>query len=429
MSSLDQHVIASPFVKGRQHQLKFQLILSEASQLFNWQGSRATTLADIAGTMNLTKTCLYYYVRNKEDLVHKCYVASCDMWLRRAVEANAQKGSGLDKIIFMIGGHLQQYAATVRDESPHFALLTEVSSLNDECRQDIVKRWSEIFVLCQSMVEEGIEQGVIADLDPSVVALAIFSIIQWFPVWMNRKHAANASSVMASVLSLVTNGLASEPHEFEDIDFPAIGEIDADSFNREIQNHNKREAFYRVGSAHFNQKGYKGTSLDEIASSLDVTKGAFYYHIKNKEELLYQCFNRTLDLEGGLLSEAGEVGKAGLKKVELSLRYLFHIQFSDQGPLIRYRALPSLGQDHRKRVLKATKENSDKLGAYIRQGLIDGTVRNIDPEITQNMLSGAVEASPELADWLPDLRGKDLSSDYFYLFINGLSNKSTYYIK
>ena len=158
MSSLDQHVIASPFVKGRQHQLKFQLILSEASQLFNWQGSRATTLADIAGTMNLTKTCLYYYVRNKEDLVHKCYVASCDMWLRRAVEANAQKGSGLDKIIFMIGGHLQQYAATVRDESPHFALLTEVSSLNDGCRQDIVKRWSEIFVLCQSMVEEGSEQ-------------------------------------------------------------------------------------------------------------------------------------------------------------------------------------------------------------------------------------------------------------------------------
>ena len=184
-----------------------------------------------------------------------------------------------------------------------------------------------------------------------------------------------------------------------------------------------------MGSAHFNQKGYKGTSLDEIASSLDVTKGAFYYHIKNKEELLYQCFNRTLDLEGGLLSEAGEVGKTGLKKVELSLRYLFHTQFSDQGPLIRYRALPSLGQDHRKRVLKATKENSEKLGAYIRQGLIDGTVRNIDSEITQNMLSGAVEASPELADWLPDLRGKDLSSDYFYLFINGLSSKPTPYIK
>ena len=61
--------VASPFSKGRQHQLKFQSILSEAAQLFNWQGSRATTLADIAGSMNLTKTCVYYYVKTKQDLV------------------------------------------------------------------------------------------------------------------------------------------------------------------------------------------------------------------------------------------------------------------------------------------------------------------------------------------------------------------------
>jgi len=74
-------------------------------------------------------------------------------------------------------------------------------------------------------------------------------------------------------------------------------------------------------------------------------------------------------------------------------------------------------------VLKATKENSEKLGAYIRQGLIDGTVRNIDSEITQNILSGAIEASPDLTDWLPDMDGKELSSEYFYLFINGLSAK------
>ena len=423
MNSLNQHTVTSPFVKGRQHQLKFQLILSEASQLFNWQGSRATTLADIAGTMNLTKTCLYYYVRNKEDLVHKCYVATCDMWLQRAIEANELSGSGLDKIISMIGGHLQQYASTLQDESPHFAMLSEVTSLNDECREDILKRWSEVFVLCRSMVESGVKEGVIADLDPSVATLAIFSIIQWFPVWMNRKHAANASSVMASVLSLVTDGLASEHHVFEEVDFPVLSEINEDSFNRNIQNHNKREAFYRVGSTHFNQKGYKGTSLDEIANSLDVTKGAFYYHIKNKETLLYQCFQRTLQLESNLLSKAREAGKVGLKQIELSLRYLFHIQFSDQGPLIRYRSLPSLDQDHRKMVLKATKENSEKLGAYIRQGLIDGTVRNIDSEITQNILSGAIEASPDLTDWLPDMDGKELSSEYFYLFINGLSAK------
>ena len=71
MNSVISSQVASPFSKGRQHQLKFQAILSEAAQLFNWQGSRATTLADIAGSMKLTKTCVYYYVKTKEDLIYQ----------------------------------------------------------------------------------------------------------------------------------------------------------------------------------------------------------------------------------------------------------------------------------------------------------------------------------------------------------------------
>jgi AcrR family transcriptional regulator len=116
----------SPFIRGRQHQLKFQLILSEAAALFNWQGSRATTLADVAGSLNLTKTCLYYYVNNKQDLVYQCYVASGSVWLGYAQQASQLQGSGLDKISAMV--------------TAHFAMLTEVSSLDEAHREDIFTR-------------------------------------------------------------------------------------------------------------------------------------------------------------------------------------------------------------------------------------------------------------------------------------------------
>jgi len=55
--------------------------------------------------------------------------------------------------------------------------------------------------------------------------------------------------------------------------------------------------------------------------------------------------------------------------------------------------------------------------------LIDGTVHNIDPEITQNMLSGAIEGNPELSEWLPDLKTGDLYLGYFYIFISELPYK------
>ena len=102
------------------------------------------------------------------------------------------------------------------------------------------------------------------------------------------------------------------------------------------------------------------------------------------------------------LNKAGLVQATGLKKIELSLRYLLNVQFSEEGPLIRYRALPSLDEEHRKDILKATKANNKILGTYIAEGFDDGTLRKIDVDIAQNVLSGAVEASPEIwrSGWL-----------------------------
>ncbi|MDG1705930.1 MAG: TetR/AcrR family transcriptional regulator [Porticoccaceae bacterium] len=424
MNSVINSQLVSPFSKGRQHQLKFQAILSEAAQLFNWQGSRATTLADIAGSMQLTKTCVYYYVKTKEDLIYQCYVSSCAMWLDHVQAANQLQGNGIEKIISLVKRHFYQYIDTLQGVGPHYALLSEISALDAEHAEDIVQRWSNIFADCQQMVEQGIDEGLIEDLDPAVIVTGIFSILQWFPVWLNRSHGANPEPVIEGVLDILVNGLSAQKHQFVDIQFPQLSGLQLDSFDREYQSHIKREAFYRVGAIYFNQKGYKGTSLDEIANSLDVTKGAFYYHIKNKEELLYQCFNRSLDVESRLLNKAGASQANGLKKIELSLRYLFNIQFSEQGPLIRYRALPSLDEQHRKAVLKANKNNSKILGTYIDQGFADGTLRPMDVDIAQNVLSGAVEASPELANWIADIRAPEVSAAYFNLFINGLARRS-----
>jgi len=421
MNSLVDKKIASPFSKGHQHQRKFQSILSEAAQLFNWQGSRATTLVDIAGSLKLTKTCVYYYVKTKEDLVYQCYVSSCDMWLDKARQANSLDASGVEKIVQMVREHFNQYIETLNGKAPHFAMLTEVTSLNTDHADDIAQRWDEIFQLCCDMVDQGMAQGLIEKQDSAIVSSAIFSIIQWFPVWLNRTHAANPEPVIDGVLDVLLNGLAAERHQFAAIDFPDLSYLALDSFDPDVQNRMKREAFYRVGSIFFNQKGYKGTSLDEIASSLEVTKGAFYYHIKNKEELLYQCFNRTLDVERLLLAKAGSVQGSGVEKLELALRYLFNVQFSEEGPLIRYRALPSLDQQHRKKILKATSANSEQLGAYIRQGLEDKTLRDTDSSVAQYMLSGAVEASPDLVNKVVDVDSKLLSAAYFQLFMNGLA--------
>lgn len=46
----------------------------------------------------------------------------------------------------------------------------------------------------------------------------------------------------------------------------------------------------------FARNGFGATSLEDIATSLGVTKGALYYHVKNKEEILRLIFLQVLNV-------------------------------------------------------------------------------------------------------------------------------------
>jgi len=54
----------------------------------------------------------------------------------------------------------------------------------------------------------------------------------------------------------------------------------------------------------FATHGFQGTSIDRIARSAGVTKGAIYYHFRDKEQLLFETArNRILEFEARVLAE------------------------------------------------------------------------------------------------------------------------------
>lgn len=69
----------------------------------------------------------------------------------------------------------------------------------------------------------------------------------------------------------------------------------------------------------FSHKGYSATSLDDIATRLHITKTAIYHYVKNKNDLLYQCYLRSIEATERCYDEAEQSGKSGLEKL---LHYL-----------------------------------------------------------------------------------------------------------
>src|SRR5262249_60176432 len=68
----------------------------------------------------------------------------------------------------------------------------------------------------------------------------------------------------------------------------------------------------------FARFGYQGTSIDRIARHAGVTKGALYYHFRDKEELLFEAVSdRVGEFERHVLAEVGPSSGtiAALKRV------------------------------------------------------------------------------------------------------------------
>lgn len=64
-----------------------------------------------------------------------------------------------------------------------------------------------------------------------------------------------------------------------------------------------RERILDVSQRLILQKGFSGTAIDEIVYEADITKGGFFYHFKNRNDLARSLMQRYLDEDERILKE------------------------------------------------------------------------------------------------------------------------------
>ncbi|MFO7553277.1 MAG: TetR/AcrR family transcriptional regulator [Haliea sp.] len=412
----------SPFNRSAQHDAKRTAILSQAARLFNSKGSRATTLRDIAETLGLTKTSLYYYVKTKEELIYQCYLAALGHHLRSMDEIEQHYNSPLERARQFFLLQFENWLAAQENRGPHLAALLEIASLQGTHRREVEAQYIAMFKRLRGYLRAGIETGEIRPCETIAATRAMLGSLDWIFSWLHSQPREQVTNTAQQAWDLLARGLYSGAGEYQ----PATVRLDSAAenyvhgFDRDEQNRLKQQAFYKTGSWFFNKKGFNGTSLDEIAEHLNVSKGAFYYHIRNKEDLLFNCYTYSLDVTEEIYRQAQRLDGSGLHKIDQVCRRIFHAQNSDRGPLIRYSTITALPMARRKQILKRTDSSNQHFGEFIREGIADGSVRNIEPFIAQQLIAGAINAAMDIKLWR---RVDDLDAvavDYFDIFFNGL---------
>lgn len=145
----------------------------------------------------------------------------------------------------------------------------------------------------------------------------------------------------------------------------------------------------------FNEKGYDGTSMEDLSRRLGIAKSAIYHHIDSKEELLRMAVDRALD---DLFNVAAAVGSSGTpaidrleRVVEGSVEVLIH-RLPYVTLLLRVR-----GNTETERRALARRRHFDQFVTDLaRQAADDGDLRtDIDPAVIAHLLYGMVNSIVE----------------------------------
>jgi AcrR family transcriptional regulator len=183
----------------------------------------------------------------------------------------------------------------------------------------------------------------------------------------------------------------------------------------------RRQAILDAGALLMQQRGFVGTTVEDVTDQLDLTKAAFYYYVENKEQLLFQIATQTLALADASVSaiERSNV-RSDRKLVEMIDSFVrlvaerpafFTVYFQEKG---------HLSATHLRTATRVERKIAGALERVLRDGMAAGAFRTCDPAVAAFAILG-------MCFWVykwfrPDGRAKaaDVSATFQGLVLRGL---------
>jgi AcrR family transcriptional regulator len=187
----------------------------------------------------------------------------------------------------------------------------------------------------------------------------------------------------------------------------------------------KRAALLLAAVRMFNERGFHATSLEDVATSLGVTKPVIYHHLGNKDQVLLECVTMGLgELQAAVVEARAGPGN-GLDRLRAFLRRYAEVIMGEFGRCVVRTGDEVLSPAARTRFRALKREIHEALRGMVEDAVEDGSARNIDVAVTANAFAGALNWP---ARWYrPDgtLAPTDMAAALVDILIAGVENKGS----
>lgn len=183
-----------------------------------------------------------------------------------------------------------------------------------------------------------------------------------------------------------------------------------------------KEKIVAAAAELFAKKGYRGTSLDEVAEKLEVKKPSFYHYIDSKEDVLMEIFQTYYDLMEKHLRPISEEFEL-LPNERLRRMMHCYVEIVTENPNVigsLVRAEKELSRSNQMIVLRKNRELERMFETVVIEGQEMGIIRDVTPRLVALAIIGMIESMMQwysLAGW--PLPAKQIGAEFALLLESG----------
>src|SRR3954464_14929921 len=166
-------------------------ILKSAAAAFRRVGYHGATVEQIAAALHMKKGNLYYYFKNKEEILFACHQYSLDQ-LTTLLEDIQQSGVRPDRKLQQL---IIAFVHTILDELHGTALFLDLEALTPGHLKAVIIRRDRFEHGVRRILEEGMTSGAFVRGNPKLLAFALFGAVNWIPRWFSPEGPATSQAI------------------------------------------------------------------------------------------------------------------------------------------------------------------------------------------------------------------------------------------
>ena len=178
-------------------------ILRSAAAAFHRRGYAGASVREIAQAVHMTKGNLYYYFKNKEEILFFCHDYSLDILLDLLARIEKNTPPPDMKLRCLV----EAFVHMIIDELHGNALTLDIQALSPRLLRKVIAKRDRFDHGIRHLIQEGMDHGTFSPGDPKLVTFAILGAVNWITRWFDPRGAASSDTIARTFADFILAGL------------------------------------------------------------------------------------------------------------------------------------------------------------------------------------------------------------------------------